>query len=438
MKRQSQTSARNALIIFVILTIVFAAQMAWWIIFQVRNAETTKRILIRELVDEQEQAIRSLNNQYRSLFEAIQARANNSRDIDLVEATLFHPAISGIAFEDAVVEDSLRDSLYYIWRGQNGSVYVFLNRAYPEELLSHNDRLEYFQPSSGEIKKHEWVSKANIGIKSEAIADIDKTSASHLKMFVMEGSFFILLIFLGAYMIYSALKRIRIAREGQLLFIRSITHELKIPLTSMNLFLDTLRRRGYDSKLASELAPKMKQDLVRLNQLIDNVLQARKLSDKEIEWRPETFDLSEAIERFGVGIRDKIESSGGSLKMEIEKGVKIHADRAELIKVWDLLIENSLKYRKEGTVGIEIRLKTSKGYAELQFIDDGIGIDEDEKERLFEPFFRGRVKESRSISGTGLGLYIAAEYVRRNRGEINIGNNPLGGCIVAQRYKIHK
>jgi len=237
-------------------------------------------------------------------------------------------------------------------------------------------------------------------------------------------------------MIYRALKRTKEIREEQLLFVHSITHELKIPITSMNLFVDTLKRRDYDSKLTAELVPKMKEDLARLNQLIDNILQVRKLTDREINSRPIEFDLSDELERFAGRVRERVESPGGKLKLDIQKDVKILADPSELIRIWESLIDNSLKYRKSETVEIEINLRAFGSQAEIQFIDNGLGIPEGMEKKLFEPFYRGNIESMRTVAGSGLGLYIAGEFVRRNGGEISIRNNAGDGCTVTQRYKI--
>ncbi len=323
MRRLSQISSRNILIIFFALTALFLAQMAWWIVFQVRQSTHTTRILT-----------------------------------------------------------------------------------------------EYVQPGS------------------PVLAQIEDEGRRHIKMFAMEGSFFIVLISMGAYAIYLALARSRRIRQEQLLFVHSVTHELKIPLTSISLFLDTIRRRNYDTKLVTELVPKMKEDVARLSGLIDNILQVRKLADKEKATRIDAIDLSAELKQFAAEICERIESAGGKLTTSIEDGIKVKADLAELVKVWETVVDNSVKYRNESGLKLALNLRRIDSHAEIQFIDNGPGIPPGMESELFEPFVRANNDSRKSVPGSGLGLYIAREYVRRSGGRIGIRNAPAGGCLVTIRFRV--
>ncbi len=438
MKRFSHASERNALIIFIILAVIFVAQMSWWILFQMRNTESTRKFMTRTLEDEQKWGIDLLNGHYRAIYQIATKMKADSSSFAFMTTGISDPAISGIVRFSEFGNLNVTDSLYFVIQAENGDVVVFLDRKYPEMILSGNDKLEFAPSHTGEIKDPDWLSKDNIRIRPDALTLIEKNGQKYFKMFAMEGSFFIVLIMIGVYMIYLALKRTKEIREEQLLFVHSITHELKIPITSMNLFLYTLKRRNYDSQLAAELVPKMKEDLVRLNQLIDNILQVRRLADKDIDSRPVIFDLSDELEKFAGWVRERIESSGGKLKLDLRKEIRIMADISQLTRVWESLLDNSLKYGNPGTVEIEIKLISAGSHAEVRFIDNGPGIPEGMEKKLFEPFFRGNIESKKTVPGSGLGLYIAGEFVRRNGGEISIRNNAEGGCTVTQRYKLKK
>ena len=436
MKRLSPASARNTLIIFVALAFVFIAQMSWWIFFQMRNTANTKKFLSGTLEDERQWAIGQLNVHYERIFHA--AAKLDSTSAVALSVGLHDPAISGIRSYSEAQEMNLKDSLYFLIHGVKNDFIIFLNRDYPQSIISGNNKLEFISTYSGELRNPRWLTTDNIKIKPDALLLIEKNGQKYFKMFAMEGSFFLLLILVGAYMIYMALKRIKVVREEQLLFVHSITHELKIPITSLNLFLYTLKRRDYDSKLAEELVPKMKEDLTRLNQLIDNILQVRRLADREIESHPIAINLSDELEKFAAKVKDRIESTGGKFTAHIAGEIEIFADISELARVWESLIDNSLKYGNPGSIEIEIRLTRSGGSAELQFIDNGPGIKPGMEKKLFEPFYRGNIESKKTIPGSGLGLYIAREFVRRNGGEISIRNNSGSGCTVTQKYKIRK
>jgi signal transduction histidine kinase len=435
MRKPSAISMQRAMAVFLILTAVFFAQMLWWIIFQVRNSESTKGYLISTIEDERRWALELINSHYKDLYHLAQESFAIKADSGTVRILLDDPAVSGTLFLADQAIPVFNDSLYFNIAGSSGNLVVFLNRNYPGRMLSGNSKLIYRSAASGPLARPDWLNENNI-LPNPAILDtLELQKNKHLRMFIMEGLFFLLLVGIGAWMIYKALKRIKEVREEQLLFIHSITHELKIPITSINLFLDTMRRRSYETKIVSELAPKMKEDLARLNHLIDNILQIRKLSDRQGEIRSEIIDLSTELKRYVNLIAEKIESAGGRLNLNIEENLRIQANLSELVKIWESIIDNSLKYGRSGNLILTINLFSIKNEAEMQFIDNGSGIPEGMEEKLFQPFFRGNIENKIITPGSGLGLYIAREFARRYKGRIAIANVPSGGCKISIRFK---
>lgn len=431
MNQITSSSSRRALIIFVILAILFCAQMAWWIIFQYRSAGSARRFFSEILEEQRRQTISLLNTRLsaagRSLEDSSLEHSGVRYDISDI--------ITGIVPAENLVRADLTDSLFLIREKDGAKFYIFLNRNYPQTMIAGDSRLQY-APPSGEVLRLDWVTMEHIEVKPESYSEIDAERERHTRMFLMEGSFFLVLIVIGGYMILLSLKRLKQTREEQLLFIHSITHELKIPLTSMNLFLDTMKRRNFEPKLVSELAPKMKEDLVRLNQLIDNILQVRRLADRQMQIRMERVDLSAEIRQFCERIRERIEAAGGRLKIDVADNIRIDAALPELMRVWELLIDNSLKYAQSVALEINITLKNTRDFAEIIFRDNGPGIPSGMEEKLFEPFYRGKIEEKRTVPGSGLGLYIAREFIRRQGGTINIRNGSTGGAVVTMKFKV--
>ena len=345
------------------------------------------------------------------------------------------PSISGIADFSTLPSREITDSLYYVFTNDRDSIVVFLNLEYPAEILTGKASLSYSHPPTGELTEIEWVSPQYVVIDPEGFSLIENEQARHRRMLTMEGGFFVLLIFLGAWMIYGAMKRARRLEQEHILFVRSITHELKIPITAINLFLDTLKRRQFDSSLARELVPKMKLDIARLNDLIDNLLQVRSLWEDTHASRRENISLSEELSRFASSIEDRVHAVGGTVDCSCEPEMFIRADASELARVWDTLVDNSLKYAASDRIRIGISLHRVHDRAEIVFSDNGPGIAPEETEKIFEQFYRGGVGNEKSIPGSGLGLYIAREFVRRNGGTISMRNGKHGGCEVTMKFK---
>jgi signal transduction histidine kinase len=435
MRKSSAISMQRAMVIFAILTAIFFVQMLWWIIFQVRNSGTTKEYLLNSIENEQKLAIRIINSHYEDLYGFAQKTYSGISDSAVIQKLTDDPAVSGIQLLEGAEKPTINDSLYFIIKIANGNLLIFLNREYPGQMIAENGQLLYQPTVSGELNRPDWLDENSIVANPSIVKDLELKKSKHVRMFVMEGMFFLFLVSIGAAMIYKALKRTKEIREEQLLFVHSITHELKIPITSIGLFLDTIRRRGYETNIVADLAPKMKEDLARLNHLIDNILQVRRLSDRQVEVKKEIIDLSAELKRYGNLVAEKIEASGGKLHLNIEDGIRIEANLSDLVKVWESLIDNSLKYGPSGNLVLNINLISTKDHAELQFIDNGPGISEEIEEKLFQPFYRGNIEKGKIAPGSGLGLYIAREFIRRHKGQITIGNVPAGGCMVSIKFK---
>jgi signal transduction histidine kinase len=408
--------------------------MIWWIIFQVRTADSTYETLTDILHNEQQSAIEFLNLYYDSKFETIYDDYNANGEISLFRQIQNEPAFSGIQPGDRPGA-SLDDSLYLIMNFGGRDYFIFLNRRFPELFMSGNARFIYRPPAAGRLLSPRWLTAEMIIIDPAGQEHIYNEHDRHLRMMVMEGAFFFVLIIIGAYMIYSALRRARRMEREQILFVRSITHELKIPITSISLFLDTLRRHNYDSRMTAELVPKMKRDLGRLNGLIDNILQVRKLWEKKYRQSYQIVDLSEQLTRFTTDISERVEAAGGKMKSSIENNIRIKGAPDELIWIWETIFENCLKYAASPELVINVSLKSLDENAVIRIIDNGPGIESGSEEALFSQFSRGVSNSGRTIPGSGLGLYIAREYVSRMKGRINIGNADGGGCMVTLSFK---
>lgn len=426
---QQATIPRRTLVIFVVLAVVFLAQMTWWIIFNVSNFKNTNEKLRETLQNEREIVASILNNQIRLLAQD----SNDYSSWGFQESNIWNKMISGCGDD---IENIPPDSLTLILSNKDTKLLVYINRDYLRKLASVSGKTELSGNLNGLIMNPGDAIKAeDIAIDDSWLKAIESGSDRHIRMLVMEGSFFIFLILIGLWMVYSAIRKKRTAAEEQTLFYHSITHELKIPITSVNLFLDTIKRRDYDPGICGELMPKMKEDLRRLNGLIDNILSIRKLSEKRPEKLPR-IELSSVVRNFVGTIRDKVESSGGILEDKIEEGLSIRAGTEEIQRVWDTLIDNSLKYAVSPELKIEIILKRSASKAVLEITDNGPGIPSERKDILFRKFSRGEDENSRSVSGSGLGLYIAKEYINRNGGSIDIDTPDAGGCRVTMKFDI--
>lgn len=246
-------------------------------------------------------------------------------------------------------------------------------------------------------------------------------------MIVGEGAVFLLLLAVGAFSVRRFLmKEIALARQ-QRNFMLSITHELKSPLASIKLSLQTFTRRITLEEKFQKLLNNSLSDIDRLEALVDNILLAAKVEDTGYKYDLQPRDISVLIE----DILLKCSSGYGERwqwNLDIEADVRCAIDEMPFVSTLLNLIENAMKYSPEGTT-IGVSLQQAGAKIKLTVSDEGPGIPDEEKDKVFEKFYRIGNEETRSAKGTGLGLYIVKSVVQNHGGSIAISDNKPTGAI---------
>ena len=246
-------------------------------------------------------------------------------------------------------------------------------------------------------------------------------------MILGEAGVFVCSLLIGLYLINRSYHKEMMAARQRRNFLLSITHELKSPIASIQLILETMQKRGtIKQEIKERLLNNALNDTKRLNGLVSNLLLSAKL---ESAYQPhrENLDLAELIE----DILDKLRHKHPTFKFSyIQDGniPIIHADRTGMTSVAINLLENAIKY-STGSTEIQTYLSFVKDQIILKIADNGIGIDDKEKKKIFEKFYRIGNEDTRKTKGTGLGLYIVAEIIKAHQGRINVLDNKPHGTI---------
>jgi signal transduction histidine kinase len=220
-------------------------------------------------------------------------------------------------------------------------------------------------------------------------------------------------------------------------FISDVSHELRTPIASMLLYTSLLQT-GPEDRKASYFAS-LEQELDRLTQLIEGILHIARIQAGHLELRPQVMDLdllastavnSYAPEAEARGLDMRYRSPGHPLI--------IQADPAWMIRSVNNLMENALLYTHTGGVEVAATIQDCDGtaYAQLSVTDTGIGIKEEERERLFERFFRGEEARTMQIPGSGLGLAIVKEVVALHGGSIEVESEEGKGSRFTMRLPL--
>lgn len=205
-------------------------------------------------------------------------------------------------------------------------------------------------------------------------------------------------------------------------FIGNITHELKSPLSSIQLYLETLNAREVPRDKQKEFLQLMLNDARRLNKLINSILEISMLEQKRIAHEYQIFKcepliyelINESIEQI------KLEREHVSIRGNVD--CKIVADRNALKIVFDNLFDNAIKY-SINPLFVKIRLSRNNKHFIIKFIDNGIGIDQKDQKSIFNKFQRIYNQDIPNVKGTGLGLYWTKEILKQHGGLITVASD---------------
>jgi two-component system phosphate regulon sensor histidine kinase PhoR len=247
-------------------------------------------------------------------------------------------------------------------------------------------------------------------------------------MIVTEGGVFIFLLLVGLFRVRKVfLNEMGLATQ-QRNFLLSITHELKSPLSTIKLSLQTMGKHKLEPERSQKLISNSLADLDRLESLVDNILFAAKIERDQPGFADEEMNVSEAImtaaERFSHNKKSI------AIETDVQPDVYLNMDAIGFTSVINNLVENAIKYSDAGTT-IRVSLKEREdGVGVLLAVEDrGIGIADEEKSRIFEKFYRVGNEDTRNTKGTGLGLYIVKRFVEIYKGHIEVQDNPEGGSV---------
>jgi two-component system, OmpR family, phosphate regulon sensor histidine kinase PhoR len=246
-------------------------------------------------------------------------------------------------------------------------------------------------------------------------------------MIVGEGLVFITLIGIGMIKTKHAIqKEIDLAAQ-QKNFLLSVTHELKSPLASVQLNLETLQKRSLEDNTRVKLIEHAISETQRLNDLVENILLAAMMENRSFVYHFEPTNLSALVYDFARKQQSHYHSKA-IIQSEIEPDINWPVDRTAMRSALQNLVENAVKY-SSGIAEINIQLKRNQDKVILLVADHGIGIQEEEKEKIFEKFYRIGHEDTRKSKGTGLGLFIVKNVSEKHNGKLTVRQNLPAGSI---------
>lgn len=278
-------------------------------------------------------------------------------------------------------------------------------------LESQNRQMEQLRLS--EIQQND-----NYPVEAARIMDLRKRKTFQ---YIGEGATFLLFIIAGAVFVFRATRRqIKLAQQQQN-FMMAITHELKTPIAITKLNLETMLKRKLTEEMQHKLITRSIDETERLNGLASNILVAAQFESGYRENNKQSVNLSDLVQHTAESFSNRMERN---IQTYIQRSVNIDGDEALLQILLNNLTENALKYSQQN-VTMNVAQQGNKTIVQVN--DQGKGIPDEEKPKVFDKFYRIGNELSRNTQGTGLGLYLCKKIAEVHNADITITDNKPNG-----------
>ena len=265
----------------------------------------------------------------------------------------------------------------------------------------------------------------------EAINSIEFEKRRNTTKYISEGITFLAVILVGAIFVYRAVRQQIKLQQQQQNFMMAITHELKTPIAVARLNLETLQKHQLEETKRQKLIHMTLQETTRLNNLASNILVSAQLEAGRYRTAKDELNFSDLVKNC---LQDFIHRfPDRKWQSEIEPEIDVEGDSLLLEILVNNLLENAIKYSpKESAIGC--KLTQDKNFIFFSVTDQGPGIPEKEKKKIFQKFYRIGSEQTRTTQGTGLGLYLCKKIAEDHNASIWMEDNSLTGCIFTAKF----
>ncbi len=278
-----------------------------------------------------------------------------------------------------------------------------------------------------------WYIKVSAGLetlmKRFPIEGVDM-AAAQTWVVITVLSILVGLILVGLFLIFfynlKTLQLFRLQRN----FINNFTHELKTPVTSLRLYLETFMKHELSRDNRLKYLHSMIADVTRLSTTISSILSLAEIESKSYAGEFVTAEMTATIREFFEKNRYLFENCRVNFHnpSQSEYYCRINPHLFEMLLM--NLFTNAVKYNRSEEPQIDIHFDQRQWRVVISFFDNGIGLDKKDRKKIFKKFYQAGNAEDRSAKGTGLGLYLAANIARLHKGKIRAAGKPDGNGSV--------
>ena len=239
----------------------------------------------------------------------------------------------------------------------------------------------------------------------------------HLRMFSFEGPFYALVILAGLYIIGLSLRAERELKQQQRNFLNAVSHEFKTPISTLRLLVETALYRPLKPEKQRDYLGRMEREVGRLETLSEQILASARLEHAPTVQTLTPTDLNTVVKKAVERERSGLEARGAQLEVSYTpEALNVSLDPSAFGTVLGNLLDNAVKYSPGPRKTVWVRLEAQRHLALVHVEDEGVGLSEADKARIFEPFYRVGDELTRAASGVGLGLHLVRSMTEAMNG----------------------
>lgn len=250
-----------------------------------------------------------------------------------------------------------------------------------------------------------------------------------------EGITFLLFILAGAFFVFRATRKQFALSKQQQNFMMAVTHELKTPIATTRLNIETLLKHSLTAEQQQKMLQACLQEMNRLNMLTHNILLVAQLESENYYVQIQPLNLSDLVLQCVDDFKNRYPYA--TIEANVHPLVWIKGDDMLLQLAISNIIENAIKYSApQPVIHIQLIKNTKQKKAQLHIADNGIGIPNKEKKKIFHKFYRIGNEQTRNTKGTGIGLYLCKKIIKQLKGSIKVSDNQPRGTVFTVFFKL--
>lgn len=241
------------------------------------------------------------------------------------------------------------------------------------------------------------------------------------------------IILIGLVTMYQSARTVMELSERRAQFVSSVTHELKTPLTNIQMYSEMLEQGvAPNREREQEYFRVIGTESQRLSRLIEQVLEFSKLERKQRRFHLQEGDFDDVLSEVRQVLQESLDRNDFTLRIAKDASLRFQYDREVMVQILVNLVGNSIKFGKQSSVReIMVTVKAEASGIRIRVSDSGPGIPEKDVKKVFDDFYRGDHKISQTTRGTGIGLALVKKYITALGGSVKASNNAGPGCTIS-------